>query len=152
MNLITANLWDCQGVLCITTNGYRKKNGEAVMGAGVAKQATQRIPGIAKSLGDRLERNGNRVVRIAGPDMEPHFDRHVLAFPVKYNWRDKANLDLIAKSADQLSLMMDFFVPEGQSVYLPKPGCGNGGLNWSDVSDILEQYLGTHENLYIVDR
>lgn len=151
MQLIQANLWDCQGVLCITTNGYTKTNGDAVMGAGVAKQATQRIPGVARNLGKKINTLGNRVARIAGPNTSPYFDRDVVAFPVKHHWKEKADLDLIASSAEQLATMIDNYIGD-TLVFLPKPGCGNGGLNWSEVADTLEPYLGIYENLYIVDR
>lgn len=41
--------------LCITTNGYIKKNGCAVMGAGVAKQARDRFDGLDRLLGEKLK-------------------------------------------------------------------------------------------------
>jgi hypothetical protein len=151
MQLIRANLWDCQGILCITTNGFVKTNGKAVMGAGVAKQARDLIPGIDVKLASRLRRNGNIVCRIAGPDMQPQFDRHVLSFPVKHNWWEQADLDLIASSAEQLDHLVTFgFSGDGLDIYLPKPGCGNGGLTWSDVSPALAP-LARHDNVYVVD-
>lgn len=155
MNLITADLWDCQGILCITTNGFVKNNGEGVMGAGVAKQATERIPGIAASLGRGIRDHGNVVLRIAGPDViRCEFDRNVLAFPVKHNWRYKADLELIERSAKQLARFyeMGFISPYDDEVFLPKPGCGNGGLTWPEVEATLEPHLGTLPHIYIVDR
>ena len=49
---------------CITTNGFIKKNGEAVMGAGVAKEAAIKYPELPEKLGYSIGVNGNRVVRI----------------------------------------------------------------------------------------
>ncbi len=46
--------------ICITTNRVVKSNGEAVMGRGVAQQATELIPGIAKDLGSYIRNHGNR--------------------------------------------------------------------------------------------
>lgn len=39
--------------VCITTNGIVKKNGCAVMGAGIAKEANMRFSGLARNLGNR---------------------------------------------------------------------------------------------------
>lgn len=150
MNLIKADLWECNGALCITTNGFVKVNGRAVMGAGVAKQATQLIPGIDKELGRRLYKTGNNVYRIAGPDHRVYFDRSVLSFPVKHNWYERADLDLIRESAEQLSVVMDNH--SELDFFLVKPGCGNGGLTWSVVEDTLDPVLARHTNLFIVDR
>jgi hypothetical protein len=152
MKLIRANLWDCQGILFITTNGFVKTDGRAVMGAGVAKQARDLIPGIDRRLGARIRKNGNVVCRIAGPDTTPWFDRHVCSFPVKHNWWEDASLDLIEDSAQTLSDLITFgWQGDGQDVYIPKPGCGNGGLTWSAVEDRIWPILKQHNNVYIVD-
>ena len=47
--------------VCITTNGIVKKNGCAVMGAGIAKQANMSFNGLARDLGALLSQYGNRV-------------------------------------------------------------------------------------------
>lgn len=150
MKVIQADLWDCEGTLAITTNGFVKRNGAAVMGAGVAKQATQRIPGIEYELGRRISRLGNRVARIAGPDCPTYFDRNVVSFPVKHHWREAADLDLIERSIDELVNIADFFSVD--TIYLPKPGCGNGRLNWLDVKSVLEPYIGNRDDIVIVDK
>ena len=54
--------------ICITTNGVVKRNGEAVMGRGVAQQATEPIDGIAKDLGSYIRNHGNRA-GYAGPHL-----------------------------------------------------------------------------------
>lgn len=145
------DIWTAGGIICITTNGFVKSNGCGVMGAGVAKQARSRIPGIDLRLGQNILRHGNVVSRIAGPDMVPHHDTHVLAFPVKHNWFERADLDLIEQSAYGLKRLLDRQIDLDESVYLPRPGCGNGGLTWPVVRDTLEPILGHHDNLYIVD-
>lgn len=47
--------------ICITTNGFVRGNGMAVMGAGLAKQAAQRYPGIEFTLGYQIHQGGNHV-------------------------------------------------------------------------------------------
>jgi len=55
------------GIICITTNGFVKKNGEAVMGKGCAKRACElfdaalpdRAPSFANRVGRAIINNGN---------------------------------------------------------------------------------------------
>jgi len=149
---IYKDLWDCDGVRCITTNGFVKSNGRAVMGAGVAKEARSRIPDIDLSLGRSIRKHGNVVARIAGPDKVPYHHQNVLAFPVKHVWWEQADLELIRSSAVQLSRLIDQHIGIDLPVYLPKPGCGNGGLTWPAVRGTLADVLDQHRNLYIIDK
>jgi hypothetical protein len=40
------NLWEFDGIIVITTNGFVKRDGTCVMGRGCAKQATIKLPGL----------------------------------------------------------------------------------------------------------
>lgn len=122
--------------IAITTNGFVKKNGNAVMGRGIALEAAQRYPGIESDLGDLLFTAGNEVWLIA-TDETYKFD--VLTLPVKYNWWEKADIELIKKSIRRL---VDFTDNSKYNlVLIPRPGCGNGKLKWEDVKPIIEPYL-----------
>jgi hypothetical protein len=112
-------------VILITTNGFVKKNGECVMGRGCALEATQRIPQIASLIGYHIQRNGNVPMRVPG--------KNILTFPVKHNWWEPADLKLIVKSAEWLAGLDPAY-----QYHLPRPGCGNGRLNWEDVRPYLE--------------
>lgn len=114
----------------ITTNGAIKSNGAGVMGAGVAKQAKERYPGIDQRLGEMLTKHGNRPVFL-------NRDEGIVSMPVKHHWKDMADLDLIRESAIKLVEMADKW--EWQTVVVPRPGCGNGGRNWEEVKPILEE-------------
>jgi hypothetical protein len=131
MREITGNLWDYYGkpntVVLITTNGFVKKNGEAVMGRGCALEATRKFPGIARILGDLIHLNGNTV-------FEPV--KGVYTFPVKHDWFDEADLLLIAQSAQFLKDRANA-TPDTTYV-LPRPGCGNGRRTWAEVKPLLE--------------
>lgn len=140
MREITGNLWDhnnVNSVICITTNGFVKKNGEAVMGRGCAYEATQRIPCIAGRLGIHLRMNGNVPVWLTSG---------LVTFPVKHNWYEDADPELIRKSAawlrgEALNLGQKWFV-------LPRPGCGNGKLKWEDVRPLL---VTLPDNVLVID-
>ena len=138
MKEITGELWDYYGkenfVVCITTNGTVKKNGEAVMGRGCAKEATERLPRIAKRLGASLNTIGLQFfepVNLGNEWTDP-----IALFPVKYNWWEQADLELIKKSASQLR---DRALAWPNCTYiLPRPGCGNGRLTWDQVKPVID--------------
>lgn len=111
---------------CITTNGMLRRNGNAIMGAGVAKACVQHIPNAERLLGPKIKQNGNITQVIA-----PYAGKPVFSFPTKNDWRDASDIELIKNSCRQLMALIE---RHGlQRVLLPKPGCANGGLNWSDV-------------------
>ena len=129
-----------EDAICITTNGMVKKNGHAVMGAGIALEANRRLK-LSKELGLRLAENGNQVFHLG-----VHRDRQtgtlmrVFSFPTKHDWKDPSDINLIRTSASQL---VDHCNNIGiRHCYLPCPGCANGGLDWStQVRPILESIL-----------
>lgn len=128
----------------VPTNGIVKANGEAVMGAGVAKQMAEMYPFIPMELGTRLTIGGN----------VPHYlgildGAHWFSFPVKYNFRDKADPQLITMSIIRFSAMVDAGNPT--FVLMPKVGCGNGKLSWTSVKPMLETTWGNDDRLVIVD-
>jgi len=127
------NIWYAKAtIICITTNGDVKKNGELVMGRGIAHQATTRYPGLAKLFGDEVKMYGNTYCPT------PYLDegRLLALFPVKHHWMDPADLNLIRTSTEQLFAQAIAF-PHAIFV-LPRPGCGNGRLKWEDVKPIVE--------------
>jgi len=123
--------------ICITTNGFVKNNGECVMGRGIALQCKQKFPEFPKILGNFISENGN----IVGV----HQKYRIISFPVKHNWWEKGNLGLIEKSAYELSLIGSYI----DNIFLTKPGCHNGKLDWKNVKPILEKYL--NNNFIICD-
>ena len=123
--------------ICITTNGIIKSNGQAVMGAGVAKAFSQTYPTISKTLADKLRMNGNVVSFLPVPRVQK---AQVLSLPTKNDWRDKSDINLIRQSLIQLVKIADD--NNWTHVVLPQPGCSNGGLDWShDVKPLCQELL-----------
>jgi len=122
-----------RSAIVITTNGFVKKNGECVMGRGVALEAKQRYPWLAKSLGAHILLYGNQVFYFSVDD------KYLVTFPVKHNWWEQADLILIETSVKRLKELTDEM--KWNEVFLVRPGCGNGGLNWKDVKLVLEKSL-----------
>lgn len=125
------NLWTIEAdARCITTNGIVKRDGTAVMGAGVAKQAVARYPGVDRVLGDFLSQVGNHV---------HYLGKGLISFPTKHDWKNPSNIKLIERSAKELVDLTDTY--QWQRVAMPPPGCGLGNLDWNDVKPVLDQYL-----------
>jgi O-acetyl-ADP-ribose deacetylase (regulator of RNase III) len=61
------------------------------------------------------------------------------SFPVKHNWWENADFDLIEQSTIELKSIADR--KKYDTIVLPRPGCGNGGLDWEDVKPILETHF-----------
>jgi hypothetical protein len=144
------DLWDhkqADGYLkVITTNGFVKANGEAVMGAGCAREAKLRWPELPKFVGYNIKRYGNNVFFIGDGyvnelDIMSH-EKSIITFPVKYHWKEKADLKLIEKSAHEIVSLADAIDGDWRYV-LPRPGCGNGRLEWDNVKPVLQGILDT---------
>lgn len=124
---ITGNLWEVEADLrVITTNGTTRKDGAAVMGRGCAREARDMFPGIDKHFGELLLKHGNRPMRLR---------KDLATLPVKHHWKERADLELIEKSIPLLVELVDRF--GYQKVVVPRPGCGNGGLRWSEVRRVV---------------
>lgn len=116
-------------VICITTNGFVKGNGACVMGRGCALQMATMYPQAPRKLGEKILKNGNIVQEIFSvPPVT------FCSFPTKYNWWENSNLTLIHQSKDQLLAMYG----ERKLIVMPRPGCGNGKLDWRVVKPIIE--------------
>lgn len=121
---------------CVTTNGTITARGRGVMGRGVAKQAAQKYQHLPLYLGRYLRAHGNHVgVLIEESVQHPA----LVVFPVKHEWSDRADLDLIARSATELMALIE--ARGWETVLLPRPGCGNGQRTWEEVREVIELVL-----------
>ena len=133
MKYTHGNLWDFHslGPVCNTTNGIIKKDGTLVMGAGIALQAKQRFPGVSEILAHMVKSHGNRAFYLT--------TLNLFSFPTKHDWRDKSDIDLIAQSChDIVDITTRMYFDR---VFLPKPGCANGQLIWSEVNAVISGIL-----------
>ena len=138
MREIRGNLWDFKrdNALAVTTNGTVRRDGWAVMGRGCAREAADRYPGLQEVLGREIEEKGNHVFEFFMLDGLTLF-----TFPVKHRWHEPADLDLIERSARELVEIFDGRDRGMHSCVLPRPGCGNGMLEWEFVKPRIEGIL-----------
>lgn len=112
--------------VCVTTNGIVKRDGNAVMGAGIAKQANDMFH-VSKKLGDYINKYGNRPFNLGAVKRGDEVF-YLFTYPTKYNFKDDSDINLIVKSAEYLMEMADKF--KVNNIFLPPPGCGLGNLNY----------------------
>ena len=137
-NIVKGDIFDYIGVadcICVTTNGVVKRNGELVMGAGVAKAFADKFTNISFVLGYKVKKYGNHVFQ-AG---YYHNKTAVLSFPTKHHYSAKADLDLIIQSANRLVKWAN--QNNAKSIIIPSPGTGLGGLDKTVVYDALSNIL-----------
>ncbi len=130
MQEIICDLWDLhdQG-FCIglPTNGDCRRDGLAVMGAGVALTAATRFPKLPILLGTKLRTSGNHAY------YWPEF--RLVTLPTKETWTQPSNLGLIERTAREAVHLADRY--RLTTIYCPRLGCGLGGLAWKDVAAVL---------------
>ena len=127
----------------LTTNGYVKANGACVMGRGVALEARERFPGIDKEIGAFIQASGNHVCVVRG-----RASYFIITMPVKPavgpngepGWKAMADINLIIESAIELRAAADEHDLR-KTILIPRPGCGNGGLDWRDVRPVIAPIL-----------
>lgn len=136
MKLARGDLWRLSAdARCITVNGAVRKDGSAIMGRGTAAQAAQRWPRLPGILGDLIAERGNHVADLWKPTGGPL----IVSFPVKHHWKQRADLALIERSCGELMDLADHL--RLQTILLPRPGCGNGQLDWAQVGPAIAPLL-----------
>lgn len=132
----------------ITTNGFVKRDGRAVMGRGCAMEARDRFRGLDSWLGEQIGRFGNRLAA-APPNPAKGRPFWLITFPVKPvsgpngepGFSCPADPAIIRESATDLLSFTLGMLPDGGDIVLPRPGCGNGRLSWDSIRPLLAEEL-----------
>jgi len=135
MNIKTGSMWDSyeeSDFFCITTNSYIRKDGELVMGRGIALEAKTRFPELPKIFGDKIAHMAEYSVISAGS----FAGTEILAFQVKTHYMDNAEHKLIERSALELCKLANTM--NNKRFNLNFPGIGFGKLTEGEVLPIIE--------------
>lgn len=136
--------------ICFTSNGVLNKHECLVMGAGIAKAFKDKWSVLPELAGEHVKKNGNCVgvlyytqttSILYGLGVVPEKEKvYVLNFPTKHHYRDNSDLVLIEKSTRELLTITNKY--QWNKIYLPRPGCGLGGLDWEgQVKPLLSTIL-----------
>ena len=132
VNILSKKVLKTADAVCFTSNGVIKKDGKLVMGAGVAKQFRDTFADLDQQAGTAVKTYGN-ICQVVKQTFYLGNPLNIVAFPTKYNWRDKSDINLIETSAIQLIDMTNKY--GWKDVYLPFPGISCGGLDKEFVTN-----------------
>ncbi len=126
-------------LILFTSNGVLRNDKGLVMGAGAALQALKMFPGADKVFGKMLlDHHVKYSDTRYGVFIHPTLESPALgAFQVKYEFYQRADIDLIAYSTGMLSAMAQMEW-KGKTISLNFPGIGLGGLRRVDVLPIIQ--------------
>lgn len=131
--------WEQGAWLIVPTNTVLDKRGKAVMGAGVAKEAAERDPGLQKALGQHI-RNWGGVPYVC-------ISTHFICLPTKREWWKPAQTDLIKLGVWSLARDIEKGRISGEIVS-PYLGCGRGGLTWGVVRPLVQPLIDLGVEFY----
>lgn len=132
------DIWeiDCDYII-IPTNCQIRKDGTAVMGAGLAKQASDKYSRLQYLYGKAIQYKKDKPKAITTSDINGK-PKSLICFPTKIHWKDSSSIELIKQNA----ILVSEHVSKDDKIALPKLGCGLGGLNWEiQVKPMLENIL-----------
>lgn len=127
IELVEGNLLDAQADALVNT-----VNTEGVMGKGIALQFSKRFPEMVEHYRAACKSGELQPGRLHVFERREMFSpRYIINFPTKRHWRSPSRLEDIDAG---LATLVEEIKRRGiMSVAVPPLGCGNGGLNWSDV-------------------
>lgn len=128
---VTGNIFESNAQCLVNT-----VNCEGYMGKGIAYQFKLRYP----------ENNRDYVKACKSGELHIGTIHHyyedgvlIVNFPTKDKWREKSQMYYVEVGLDRL---VDLIISENiKSIAIPPLGCGNGGLDWNDVKEIIENKL-----------
>ena len=127
------SVWEVSDLFLITANASFTAAGTLVMGRGIARQALERFPGLAKALAEALRTPGRRYGLLVSPCWP---QARLGLFQTKLRYWEPAAPELIRLATKMLLEWLE--VHPGGRVDLNFPGIGNGRLPMSTVCPIIE--------------
>lgn len=142
MDVVSEDLWagPSSAWRVVPTNLVVRRDGTAVMGAGVALQAAERFPGLSARYGKYLQAHGQQLFYDA--------ESRVICLPTKIHWRQPSDRDLVVRG---LRLLRTFaiFHPD-DNIRLPMLGAGLGRLPAGEVRQLIQAWVGKLPNVTLV--
>jgi O-acetyl-ADP-ribose deacetylase (regulator of RNase III) len=132
----TGNIMDSSAEALVNT-----VNTVGVMGKGIALQFKQAFPhnfNVYKQACDNGQLTTGKILAVM--DRELLFgERLIINFPTKQHWKIPSSYAYVESGLIALAAYLE--KNPVNSLAMPAPGCGNGGLDWNKVRPMIEQYL-----------
>jgi O-acetyl-ADP-ribose deacetylase (regulator of RNase III) len=116
-------------------------NTVGVMGKGIALMFKEAFPDNFRSYDEAVKRKEVRIGRMFVTENRTlDGPKWLINFPTKKHWRQPSQLEWIVDGLRDLRRVIE--EKRIRSIALPPLGCGNGGLDWSEVRPEIERALG----------
>ena len=123
-------------------------NTVGVMGKGIALQFKEAFPDNYKQYVDACRNKWLQPGKLLiVKEKTLHEERIIINFPTKTEWYQKSKYEYIEKGL--IALSEELKKGEIKSIAIPPLGCGNGGLNWNSVKQLIEKYLSSFTDIEI---
>jgi O-acetyl-ADP-ribose deacetylase (regulator of RNase III) len=144
INYTKGNLLDAQTEAIVNT-----VNTVGVMGKGIALQFREAFPDNYKAYKRATDAKAVQIGKmfvtenhaLTGP-------KYIINFPTKKHWRQPSRIEYITAGLQDLRRVL--LKEQIRSVALPPLGCGNGGLDWLEVRQLIEAELNDLPLTHIV--
>lgn len=136
MRFLQGNMLDAPTEALVNT-----VNTVGVMGKGIALMFKEAFPENFRAYDEAAKRKEVQIGRMFVTENRTlDGPKWLINFPTKKHWRQPSRLEWIVDGLKDLRRVVQ---EKGiRSVALPPLGCGNGGLDWSDVRPEIERALG----------
>jgi O-acetyl-ADP-ribose deacetylase (regulator of RNase III) len=135
MNFIKGNLLDSDAQALVNT-----VNTVGVMGKGIALQFKEAFPNnfkvYSKACKDKWLEPGKLLVF---HEIVKEGEKIIINFPTKTEWFQKSKYEYIESGLIELVSVIQR--EQIKSIAIPPLGCGNGGLQWDRVKELMTKYL-----------
>ena len=132
------NMFECNADCLINT-----VNCEGFMGKGIAYQFKMRFPENNKSY-VKACKSGELVVGKMHSFTEEGIT--IINFPTKNKWRENSKIEYIENGMEALVELLPKLAVK--KIAIPPLGCGNGGLDWTEVKKIVENKISDISDRY----
>lgn len=138
INFVTGNLLESSAECLVNT-----VNCEGYMGKGIAYQFKLKFPENNK---DYVKACKTGELTIGKLHYFREDNKLIINFPTKDKWRRKSKIEYVIQGLDELKIILPKL--NVRSIALPPLGCGNGGLQWNEVKQVILEKLKDIESNY----
>ena len=118
-------------------------NCEGYMGKGIAYQFKILFP---ENYKDYIKACKTGHLRIGTLHYYKERGKVLINFPTKNKWRENSRIEYIEKGLNELVKLLPML--DVHTIAIPPLGCGNGGLEWSEVKGLIEKKLNVLSKKY----
>jgi len=134
LELVTGNLLEADTEALVNA-----VNTEGVMGKGIALQFKRQYPEMFEEYQRACKEGQVQPGRMHVYERREIFNRYIINFPTKRHWRSPSSIEDIKVGLNALA--EEIRQRHIKSIALPALGCGNGGLDWSEVLPVIRSAL-----------